>query len=179
MNPDGTGFHTCKECHKTESLWNHTTTHHKEGEHLEDWRSVGASSFNSGEGTDQRVQSLMFMMMITIIFIPLLLGTKWMFYVKNVFWCLWWCYFSHLMTKVKTHLHIQGLQFLPQFLPLCFCHVNKEPMHCCWQLIFHAGQVLSYHWSKTWRCWCYRLINGDLMMPIKISRTRYTPQILR
>jgi len=25
MNTDGTGFHTCKECHKTESLWNHTT----------------------------------------------------------------------------------------------------------------------------------------------------------
>jgi len=110
-----------------------------------------------------------------IICIPLLLGTKWMFYVKNVFWCLWWCYCSHLMTKVKTQPYIQGLQLLP----LCFCHVNKEPMHCCWHLIFHAGQVLSYHWSRTWRCWCYRLINGDLMMPIKISRTRYTPQILR
>ena len=26
MNTDGTGFHTCKECHKTESLWNHQTT---------------------------------------------------------------------------------------------------------------------------------------------------------
>ena len=30
-----------------------------------DRRSVGASSCNSGDGTDQRVQSLMFMMMIT------------------------------------------------------------------------------------------------------------------
>ena len=30
MNTDGTGFHTCKECHKTEFLWNHTTTDHKE-----------------------------------------------------------------------------------------------------------------------------------------------------
>ena len=56
MNTDGTGFHTCKECHKTESLLNHTTTDHMEGEQLEDGRSVG-------DGTDQRDQSLMFMMM--------------------------------------------------------------------------------------------------------------------
>jgi len=61
MNTDGTGFHTCKECHKTESLWNHTTTDHKEGEQLKDQRNVGASCCNSGDGTDQRVQSLMFM----------------------------------------------------------------------------------------------------------------------
>jgi len=66
MNTDGTGFHTCKECHKTESLSNHTTTDHKEGEQLEDRRSVGASSCNSGDGTDQRVQSFMFMMMMII-----------------------------------------------------------------------------------------------------------------
>jgi len=64
MNTDGTGFNTCKECHKTESLRNHTTTDHKEGEHLEDRRNVGESSFNFGDGTDQRVQSLMFMMMM-------------------------------------------------------------------------------------------------------------------
>jgi len=63
MNTDGTGFHTYKECHKTEYLWNHTTTDHKEGEQLEDRRSVGASSCNSGDGTDQRVQSFMFMML--------------------------------------------------------------------------------------------------------------------
>ena len=52
MNTDGTGFHNCKECHKTESLSNHNTTDHKEGEQLEDRRSVGASSCNSGKGTD-------------------------------------------------------------------------------------------------------------------------------
>ena len=63
----GTGFYTCKECHKTEILWNHTTTDHKEGERLEDRRSVGMSSCNSGDGTDQRVQSLMFMMMMMMI----------------------------------------------------------------------------------------------------------------
>ena len=69
MNTHGTGFHTCKECHKTESLWNHTTTDHKEGEQLEDRRSFGASSCNSGDGTDQSVQSLMFMIIIIIIII--------------------------------------------------------------------------------------------------------------
>ena len=36
---------------------------------MEDRRSVGANSCNSGDGTDQRVQSLMFMMMITNIFL--------------------------------------------------------------------------------------------------------------
>jgi len=46
------------------SLCNHTTTDHKEGEQLEDRRNVGQSSCNFGDGTDQRVQSLMFMMMI-------------------------------------------------------------------------------------------------------------------
>ena len=64
MNTDGTGFSTCTECHKTESLWNHTTTDHKEGKQLEDRRNVGESSCNFGDGTDQRVQSLMFMIMM-------------------------------------------------------------------------------------------------------------------
>ena len=64
MITDGTGFNTCKQRHKTESLWNHTTTDHKEGEQLEDQRNGGESSCNSGDGTDQRVQSLMFMMMM-------------------------------------------------------------------------------------------------------------------
>ena len=58
--------YTCKECHKTESLWNHTTTDHKEGEQLEDWRNVGESGCNFGDGTGQRVQSLMFIMIIII-----------------------------------------------------------------------------------------------------------------
>ena len=72
MNTDGTILHTCKECHKIESLWNHTTTDHKEGEQLEDRRSVGASSCNSGDGTDQRVQSLMFMMMMMMLWLKTL-----------------------------------------------------------------------------------------------------------
>ena len=70
LNTDGTGFFTCKECHKTESLWNHTTTDHNEGGQLEDRRSVDASSCNCGDGTDQRVHSLMFMIMMMIVAIP-------------------------------------------------------------------------------------------------------------
>jgi len=77
MNTDGTDFHTCKECHKTESLSNHTTTDHKEGEQLKDRRSVGASSCNSADGTDQRVQSLMMMMMMMIIIIIDVLLHRW------------------------------------------------------------------------------------------------------
>ena len=58
MNTDGTGVNTCKKCHKTESVSNHTTIDHKEGEQLEDRRNVGESSCNFGDGTDQRVKSL-------------------------------------------------------------------------------------------------------------------------
>jgi len=46
---------------------NHSNTDHKEGEQLEDRRKVGASSCNCEEGTDQKVQSLMFMMMMMIL----------------------------------------------------------------------------------------------------------------
>ena len=67
MSTDGTGFYTCKERQQTESLWNHITTDHKEGEQLEDQRNVGESGCNSGDGADQRVQYLMFMMMIMMI----------------------------------------------------------------------------------------------------------------
>ena len=73
---DGTGSHTCKECHKTESLWNHNTTDRKEGEQLEDRRSVGASSCNCGDGTDQRVQSLMFMMMMMMMMMIMMMTTN-------------------------------------------------------------------------------------------------------
>jgi len=55
-----------KNAKKTESIWNHTTTDHEEGEQLEERRNVGESSCNSGDGTDQRVQSLMFMMIILL-----------------------------------------------------------------------------------------------------------------
>jgi hypothetical protein len=40
-----------------------TTTGHKEDQ-LDDLRNIGESSCNYGDGTDQRVQSLMFMMMM-------------------------------------------------------------------------------------------------------------------
>jgi hypothetical protein len=57
--PDNDVGHTV-----TESLWNHTTSDHKEGEQLEDRRNTGESSCNFGDGTDRRDQSLMFVMMM-------------------------------------------------------------------------------------------------------------------
>jgi hypothetical protein len=64
MNTEGTGSYTCKECHNTESLSNHTTTVHKEREQLGDWRNAGKRSCNFGDRTGQMAQPLMFMMMM-------------------------------------------------------------------------------------------------------------------
>jgi hypothetical protein len=64
MNTEGTGFYTCKECHKTKSLQNHTATVHREREKLGYRKNVGESSCNSGEGTGQMAQPLMMMMMM-------------------------------------------------------------------------------------------------------------------
>ena len=47
-----------------QSPWNYTTRDHKEGEKLEDRRNVGERLCKSGYGTDQKVQSLMIMMMM-------------------------------------------------------------------------------------------------------------------
>jgi hypothetical protein len=69
MNTEGTGSHTYKECHKTESPWNHTSKAHKEREQLGDRRSDGESSCNSGDGTGQMAQPWMFMTMMIIIVI--------------------------------------------------------------------------------------------------------------
>jgi len=44
MNKNGTGFHTCKESHKIESLRNHTTTDRKEGEQLEDQEALARAA---------------------------------------------------------------------------------------------------------------------------------------
>jgi hypothetical protein len=48
---------------------NHTITDHKEGEQSDDRRSVGSSRCNSGDGTDQRVQSLMFILVMMVMII--------------------------------------------------------------------------------------------------------------
>jgi hypothetical protein len=40
MYIEGTGFYTFKECHKTESLRNHTATAHKERERLGDRKKM-------------------------------------------------------------------------------------------------------------------------------------------
>jgi hypothetical protein len=56
--------HVNTVCHNTESLYNHTTTVHKEREHLGDRRNAGESSCNSGDGTGQMAQPLMFMIIM-------------------------------------------------------------------------------------------------------------------
>ena len=73
MNTEGTGFYTCKECHTTESLSKHTTTIHKEREQSGDQRNVGENTCNSGDGTGQMAQPLMFMMMMIIIIIIIII----------------------------------------------------------------------------------------------------------
>jgi hypothetical protein len=45
MYIEGTGFYTFIECHKTESLRNHTATAHKERERLGDRRNAGECSY--------------------------------------------------------------------------------------------------------------------------------------
>jgi len=67
MHTEGTGFYTCKECHTTESLSKHATIIHKEREQSGDRRNVGESSCNSGDGTGQMAQPLMFKKMICYI----------------------------------------------------------------------------------------------------------------
>jgi hypothetical protein len=64
MYVEGTGFYTCKECHKTVSRRNHTATAHKERKRLGDRRNAGENSCNSGDVTGQMAQPLMFMMMM-------------------------------------------------------------------------------------------------------------------
>jgi hypothetical protein len=72
MDTEGTGFYTCKECHKTESIQNRTATVHREREQLGDQRNVGESSCNCGDGMDQMAQPLMFMMMMMMMMMMLL-----------------------------------------------------------------------------------------------------------
>ena len=64
MNTDWTGIYTGKECHKTESRWNYTTTDHKEGEKLEDQRDVDEKFVTLETERIKLVQSLMFMMVV-------------------------------------------------------------------------------------------------------------------
>ena len=123
MNTDGTGFSTCKECHKPESLWNHTTTDNKEGEKLEDRRNVGESSCNCGDGTDQRVQSFMFMMMMMMITI-------------NV----------HRSSRKSTRYSCQistKLQFRQIFLKYSNTKFHKNPFRSCYMRMDTDRQIKS------------------------------------
>jgi len=121
MNTDGTGFHTCKECHKTESLWNHTTTDHKKGEQLEDWRSIRESSCNCGDGTDQRVQSLMFVtMMKSVYYVACLCKLLWIIMCTSLYVICcrvtWWiCHCSSWAVRTWCQLPLLFRASCPRF----------------------------------------------------------------
>jgi len=131
MNTDGTGSYTCKEYHKTESLWNHTTIDHKEGEQLEDRRNVGASSSNCGDRTDQRVQSLMFMMMMMMMMMQKMILCTLQpakFRPKSVLknFLKWYCVF--FQSRLNFYLFfvfcvevVRLLLFAPILLWVCVC----------------------------------------------------------
>jgi hypothetical protein len=127
MTTDWTGFCTCKECHKTESPWNHTTTDHNEGEQLEDRRNFGESICNSGDRTDQRGQSLMFMMMV---YLPLLNGPQHLFTHNNASSCdrrdkmRTLFRFSELTDDVQTYI------FQTLLWPLSVPHVTPDMASC-------------------------------------------------
>jgi hypothetical protein len=84
MNIEGTDFYTCKECHKTESLRNHTATAHREREQLGDRRNVGENSCNCGDGTGQMAQPMMFMMMMMMISKPIPVSNKQCFSIITI-----------------------------------------------------------------------------------------------
>ena len=131
MNTDGTGFHTCKECHKTESVWNHTATDRKEEEQLEDRRSVGESSCDCGDGTDQRVQSLMFMVMMINMYVDCSgMGYALSFY-GELFWSVFGIYivdFLWAVSECRLQFPSETSQFGYQCLTL-------------WRLTTHIGVV--------------------------------------
>jgi len=71
---------------------------------MEDRRSVGASSCNSGDGTDQRVQSLMFMMMTNMSAICLLRDTFWYSnssFTTETYQMILFCVITHLNARNK------------------------------------------------------------------------------
>jgi hypothetical protein len=68
MNARRTGFYTCKKCHKTESLQNHTATVHREREQLGDRKKLARAAV-TGDGTGQMVQTLRCIIIIIIIII--------------------------------------------------------------------------------------------------------------
>ena len=127
MNTDGTGFSTCKECHKTESFWNQTTTDHKEGEQLEDRRNVGESSCNFGDGTDHRVQSLMFMMMMMMIT-----------------WCVD-ASIIYLLAKFYMHTSIGLL--------LCLPETHRGWLRTGAKVTVYSGDAGIWFDLRVWRCW--------------------------
>jgi len=87
MNTDGTGFYICKECHQTESLWNHITTDHKEEEQWkteETWaRAVVTLETEQIKGSNP--------------------------------WCLWWWKWCLTLSKMLKYFLVPNLIFSIMF----------------------------------------------------------------
>jgi hypothetical protein len=135
MNTDGTGFSTCKECHKTESFWKHTATDHKEEEQLEDWRNVGESGYNFGDGMDHRVQSLMFMMMMMMVVVVV---------VMMIIWCVDTS-IIYLITKFYMHTSIGLL--------LCLPETHRGWLRTGAKVTVYSGDAGIWFDLRVWRCW--------------------------
>jgi hypothetical protein len=130
-------FSTCKECHKTESLWNHTATDRKEGEQLEDRRIVGESSCNCGDGTDQRVQSLMFMMKMMMMMMMMTLDIRrtgantaevWSHYHSPCCTTGWWkkYYTNHIALWTTNRTVRSGIEFSAWSTTPGLSHLNDQ-----------------------------------------------------
>jgi len=171
MNTDWTGFYTCKECHKTESLWIHTTTDHKEGEQLEDRRNVGESSCNSGDGTDQRVQPLMFMMMMMTTLVAILQSSQnmarflvrlvWLVLFEDINCVRWFSHFTEQNHSWETDTRSAAKEVLcllwnpgvyypvrkaPQMYPIHSTHIYalvSRLNHTLWGFRLHACYISS------------------------------------
>ena len=143
MNTEGTGSHTYKKCHKTESPWNHTSTAYKEREQLGDRRSDGDSRCNSGDGTGQMAQPWMFIMMmmnmntvVCVMLCPAATDPTWFIWLmsnqhltmasqNNTFWGLLSCSTSmqghcrghgHILSHLPIHNHSASQPMLQRLL---------------------------------------------------------------
>jgi len=81
---------------------------------LEDRRNVGEVSCNSGDGTDQRVESMMFMMMMMIIYI--------------LTYCLWCDKCTFIRHAVPFDSEASGFVMLLSLLTKAIVLVNLYPL---------------------------------------------------
>ena len=133
---------------QTESLWNHTTTDHKGGEQLEDRRNIEESSCNFGDGTDQMVQSLMFMMMMMM----MTNGSRKIRHLQAYIHNFWKLSISHNK----------------QFFFLCFLFHPVCPIGCCKRSI----RVTSISYSDNEGVWMHKVISVVRSLVFRVVKQR-------